>query len=92
MSWQKSNPANTPLNYYWLATIRAAVELDHKNPAKAIELLQPAGAYELGYSLPFQTGTMYPAYVRGEAYLALHQGVRRPRVSFKIFLTIQASS
>jgi eukaryotic-like serine/threonine-protein kinase len=70
----KSNPANTLLNYYWLPTIRAAAELSHKNPGKAIELLQPAGAYELGYSAPFQFGTLYPAYVRGEAYLALHQG------------------
>jgi tetratricopeptide (TPR) repeat protein/predicted Ser/Thr protein kinase len=71
---RKGNPANTLSNYYWLPTIRAAIELDHKNPAKAIELLHPAVVYELGYSLPFQTGTMYPAYVRGEAYLALHQG------------------
>ncbi len=70
----KSNPANTLLKYYWLPTIRAAVELSHKNPAKAIELLQPAGPYELGYSEPFQFGTLYPAYVRGEAYLLLHQG------------------
>ncbi|HXY03540.1 MAG TPA: tetratricopeptide repeat protein, partial [Terriglobales bacterium] len=70
----KSNPTNTRLNYYWLTTIRAAIELGHKNPAKAIELLQPAGAYELAYSEPFQFGTLYPVYVRGEAYLALHQG------------------
>ena len=70
----KRNPTNTLLNYYWVPTIRAAVELAHKNPAKAIELLQPAGAYELSYSLPFQVGMMYPAYVRGEAHLALHQG------------------
>ena len=70
----KGNPANSLLNYYWLPTIRAAVELSHKNPAKAIELLQPARDYELGYSAPFQFGTLYPAYVRGEAYLALHQG------------------
>ncbi len=70
----KSNPANTLLNYYWLTTIRAAIELGHNDPAKAVELLQPAGAYEMGVSLPFQFGTMYPAYVRGEAYLALHQG------------------
>jgi len=70
----KSSPENTLLNYYWLTTIRAAIELGHKNPAKALELLQPAGAYEMGYSVPFQFGTMYPAYVRGEAYLALHQG------------------
>ena len=70
----KSNPANTLLNYYWLTTIRAAIELGHNDPAKAVELLQPAGVYEMGVSPPFQFGTMYPAYVRGEAYLALHQG------------------
>jgi eukaryotic-like serine/threonine-protein kinase len=70
----KSNPANTLLNYYWLTTIRAAIELGHNDPAKAVELLQPAGAYEMGVPPPFQFGTMYPAYVRGEAYLALHQG------------------
>jgi serine/threonine protein kinase/tetratricopeptide (TPR) repeat protein len=71
---EKSNPANTFLNYYWLPAIRAAIELRHNDPSKAIERLQPASAYELGYSLPFQFGTLYPAYVRGEAYLALHQG------------------
>ena len=70
----KSNPANTLLNYYWLTTIRAAIELGHNDPAKAVELLQPDGAYEMGVPPPFQFGTMYPAYVRGEAYLALHQG------------------
>lgn len=70
----KSNPANTLLNYYWLTTIRAAIELGHNDPAKAVELLQHAGAYEMGYSAPFLFGTMYPAYVRGEAYLALHRG------------------
>jgi len=70
----KSNPTNALLNYYWLPTIRAAVELSRKNPEKAIELLQPARAYELGYSAPFQFGTLYPVYVRGEAYLAQHQG------------------
>jgi eukaryotic-like serine/threonine-protein kinase len=70
----KSNPSNTLLNYYWLPTIRAAAELDHKNPVKAIELLQPASAYELGRSEPFQFGTLYSVYIRGEAYLALHQG------------------
>jgi eukaryotic-like serine/threonine-protein kinase len=71
---EKSNPANTFLNYYWLPATGAAIELRHNDPSKAIERLQSAGAYELGYSQPFQFGTMYPTYVRGEAYLALHQG------------------
>jgi len=71
---EKSNPANTLLNNYWLPATGAAIELRHNDPSKAIERLQSAGAYELGYSQPFQFGTMYPIYVRGEAYLALHQG------------------
>ncbi len=71
---ERSNPASTRLNYYWLPTIRAAIELRHNDPSKAIEDLQPARAYELGYSQPFQFGTLYPVYVRGEAYLALHHG------------------
>jgi tetratricopeptide (TPR) repeat protein len=70
----KNHPTNTLLNFYWLATIRAAVELDHDAAAKAAEYLDSAAAYELGTSTPFQLGTLYPVYVRGEAYLALHQG------------------
>src|SRR5580700_10124190 len=72
----KNHPTNTLLNFYWLATIRAAVELDHDAAAKAAEYLDSAAAYELGTSTPFQLGTLYPVYVRGEAYLALHQGKR----------------
>jgi Flp pilus assembly protein TadD len=71
---EKSNPANTFLKYYWLPAVHGAIELRRNDPSKAIERLQPAGAYELGYSLPFEFGAMYPAYLRGEAYLALHQG------------------
>jgi tetratricopeptide (TPR) repeat protein len=48
--------------------------LDHDAAAKAAEYLDSAAAYELGTSTPFQLGTLYPVYVRGEAYLALHQG------------------
>src|SRR5215469_9622858 len=70
---ERSNPANTMLNEYWLTTVRAAIELRQNNIAKAIELLQPTSAYELGFSPPLQFGTLYPVYVRGEAYLAAHE-------------------
>jgi Tfp pilus assembly protein PilF len=66
-------PTSTLLQLYWLPTIRAAVELNHGNAARALELLQPAGAYELGIAPQFQTGTLYPAYVRGLAYLRSRQ-------------------
>src|ERR1035438_10882228 len=50
----------------------------HGEPAKSIELLQLTVPYELGAppSAFFGFfGALYPVYVRGEAYLAAHQGV-----------------
>jgi tetratricopeptide (TPR) repeat protein len=70
----KSNPSNSLLNFYWLPTIRAAIELDHANPEKAIEFLHATAPYELGYSSPLQVGLMYPAYMRAEAQLKARRG------------------
>jgi predicted Zn-dependent protease len=73
---EKQNPVNTVIVGYWLPTIRAAIEINRNNPAKAIELLQAATSYELGIS-PTQAefgAFLYPAYVRGQAYLLLRQG------------------
>ncbi len=70
------SPLNTVLQGYWLPTIRAAVELNQKNPDRAIELLQAASAYELGSPppTPGAGATLYPAYLRGEAYLMTGKG------------------
>jgi tetratricopeptide (TPR) repeat protein len=72
----KRSPLDTMLNGYWLPTIRAAIALDGKHPEKAVELLQAASAYELGQPPPAAQvgGTLYPVYVRGEAYLGAGQG------------------
>ena len=69
-------PLNTTINRYWLPTIYASIENSHNNPAKALELLQTASQYELGTPLPqFEVGgSLYPVYVRGQAYLLLNQG------------------
>jgi eukaryotic-like serine/threonine-protein kinase len=50
--------------------------IDHHDPSKAIELLQAAAPYELGSTggFPVLYLSLYPVYVRGEAYLLLHQG------------------
>jgi len=57
-----------------IPTIHAAIELQRKNPGKAVELLQSAAPYELG-SVPQSGGvSLLPVYVRGQAYLALHDG------------------
>ncbi len=66
-------PMNTMLNGYWLPTIRAAIEIERKNPAGAVELLEAASTYELGGPSPI-SGTLYPVYVRAEAELLLHHG------------------
>ena len=68
----RSAPANTLANCYWLPTIRATVELSRHRPENAIRQLQSASPCELGEPNPQAQigGTLYPAYVRGEAYLA----------------------
>jgi serine/threonine protein kinase/tetratricopeptide (TPR) repeat protein len=72
----KQFPLNTTVNRYWLPAIYASIEIKRGNPAKAIDLLQPAETYELGTPLPqFGVGgSLYPPYVRGEAYLSRGRG------------------
>ena len=69
----KANPSDTVLNTYWLPTIRASAELDLNHPSQAIEILNVAAPYELGAPTPLGPGTLYPVFVRGEAYLRLNQ-------------------
>jgi tetratricopeptide (TPR) repeat protein len=69
---EKNFPEDTLLRSYWLPSIRAAIALSRKEPGRAIEYLQAAVPYELGGAPPpFSAGaTLYPAYLRGMAYLA----------------------
>jgi DNA-binding winged helix-turn-helix (wHTH) protein/tetratricopeptide (TPR) repeat protein len=62
----KSFPLDTPLNLYWLPIIRATIEIG-RNPAKALELLEPAAQYDLGQVPPINC--LCSIYVRGGAYL-----------------------
>ncbi len=69
----KTFPLDTLVQRYWLPTIRAAVALQRKDPNRAIELLKVASPIELGHP----TGVnvyLCPVYLRGEAYLMLHDG------------------
>jgi hypothetical protein len=81
----KANPSNTILNFYWLPAIRGSIDLDLHRPAQAIEKLQAAAPYELGVPLPIGPGTLYPVYVRGQAFLSLGQA-RQAAVEFQKFL------
>jgi class 3 adenylate cyclase/tetratricopeptide (TPR) repeat protein len=66
-------PLDTLVQRYWLPTIRAAVALERKDPKRAIELLKVAGTIELGQPTGLAV-YLCPAYLRGEAYLMLHDG------------------
>ena len=52
-------PTDVWMNGYWLPSIRAAIELDRKNPTQAIEALQVTKPYELGGD-PITLDTLYP--------------------------------
>jgi eukaryotic-like serine/threonine-protein kinase len=81
-------PENTRLVFAYLPTLRALLALNHREPSKAVELLQTASPYELGtvvFASSMRLGPLYPAYVRGEAYLAARQG-REAAVEFQKIL------
>jgi eukaryotic-like serine/threonine-protein kinase len=81
-------PENTRLVFTYLPTLRALLALNHHEPSKAVELLQTASPYELGTVIlasSMRLGSLYPAYVRGEAYLASRQG-REAVVEFQKIL------
>jgi eukaryotic-like serine/threonine-protein kinase len=71
---EKAYPSNTLMKDYWLPTIKAAIELNANNAARAVMSLEPALPYELGAPPQLQVATMYPVYIRGQVQLAAHNG------------------
>jgi predicted Zn-dependent protease len=69
----KTFPLDRLLQRYWLPTVRAAIALEHKDPNRAIELLRATSTIELGQPTSI-TVFLCPVYMRGEAYLMLHDG------------------
>jgi eukaryotic-like serine/threonine-protein kinase len=69
-------PQGTVVQFNYLPTLRAKLELVRSNPQRAISDLEPAVPYELGLPAAgfYNWPNLYPVYVRGEAYLAAHQG------------------
>jgi len=70
----KRFPDATMLQSIYLPTIHAAIALKGGSASKAIEALVPVAPYELGSPAETLTFALYPVYLRGEAYLAAHQG------------------
>lgn len=69
-------PEDTLMQFNYLPTLRAKLALNRGNPSEAIEILRAAAPYELGQTTVSVYGwtALYPVYVRGESYLAAHQG------------------
>jgi eukaryotic-like serine/threonine-protein kinase len=67
-------PLDTLMQNYWLPTVRGANALQRHDSARAIEILHASIPYELADPPPFSAGTMYPVYLRGEAYLDMRNG------------------
>ena len=70
-------PEDTLVQFIYLPTVRASIALQRNDPGKAIAELQIARPYDLampGTDFFGFYGGLYPVYVRGQAYLAAHQG------------------
>jgi eukaryotic-like serine/threonine-protein kinase len=72
---QKSDPTNTYLKVYWFPALEASIAMAQQAPDRALVALEPSLPYELGATPPIiNGGAMYPAYIRGLAYLAQKNG------------------
>jgi DNA-binding winged helix-turn-helix (wHTH) protein len=70
-------PDDTAVRFSYLPSLRALIALNHGESSQAIELLQAAAPYELGEPrshIQGFFGSLYPVYVRGEAFLAARRG------------------
>ncbi len=65
-------PEDTLVQNYLAPTIRAAIKLQQHDPAAAIDLLRGTARYDLAWTESFDY--LYPAYIRGLAYLKLGDG------------------
>ena len=74
---EKRFPEDTPVQFEYLPTLHALHALAHRAPPDAVERLQRAVPYDFavpGTAFFAKFGGGYPAYVRGQAYLAAGRG------------------
>jgi DNA-binding winged helix-turn-helix (wHTH) protein/Flp pilus assembly protein TadD len=67
-------PLDTVIQNYCLPAIRAAMKLHENDPAEAVEILRPTVKYDLAFPTGFNS--LYPAYIRGLAYLQMGEGLK----------------
>ncbi len=74
---EKRFPEDTSMQFNYLPALRALVALQRHDSGKALEQLEAATPHEqaisaLGFNYFY--GSMYPTYLRGQAYLAASRG------------------
>jgi eukaryotic-like serine/threonine-protein kinase len=67
----KRFPDGTVVQFNYIPTLRGQFALNDHDASRAITVLQIAVPNELGH---MDMGALYPVYVRGKAYLTVHQG------------------
>jgi eukaryotic-like serine/threonine-protein kinase len=72
----QDHPADTFVQKYWLPVIRAEVELQRGKGADAVNALNSVERLDWAAPPEFSISTLYPAYVRGQAYLSAGDGER----------------
>jgi tetratricopeptide (TPR) repeat protein len=84
--FKKRFPEDSVVQFIYLPSIQAQIALVRHDPSKALEILQSSSRYELG-----QAGgaggiqpSLYPVWVRAEAYRAAGQGAEAAREYQKI--------
>jgi DNA-binding winged helix-turn-helix (wHTH) protein/predicted Zn-dependent protease len=68
----QEKPLDLLVHKYYVPTVRAAVKLQERDPEAAIDLLRETVQYDLASTPSFDY--LYPAYIRGLAYLELGDG------------------
>jgi tetratricopeptide (TPR) repeat protein len=74
--FSKSFPKDTVAQFTCVPTLRAKMALNDSKAQQALDQLDAAAPYELGLAALgfYNWPNLYPAYVRGEAYLGLDRG------------------
>lgn len=75
---KRDYPTDSLLKLYWLSCIDAALALDVGDAKRALADLKTAEPYELGGANTF-INYLYPAYLRGQAYLLAHDAAAAAR-------------
>ena len=80
-------PEDTLAQFNYLPALRAKLALARGDPAGAVAILKTATSHEFGMtrSSALAWTSMYPIYVRGEAYLAMHEN-RKAAAEFQKIL------